>query len=265
MLRRDTRFEARRAAERPPGGGGRSRRIEMIQYEEDVPLVDHKGRSKPLYKASRPKPASWRPSRFTRLILGLFPGVRAMALADMKNGLFYALPGIAVAVTAVLLFNAWAKSYETFQVLAMKEKWLLYHAAALLGAVLLFELLRMLAALDENIRGPSAPRALAALFVPSLAVLYAAPKVVSFWPRLVEAAALASGVLLLGALPAAVWSIGMAFARSPRAEKILRWTCVGIGAVGFLAAGVVFATMGDTVAAALTRRGFEVLPALLLG
>lgn len=261
MLRRDQRFEPRRAAK---SGGGGGRRIELIDYEEDVPLVDHKGRSRPLYKASRPKPGTtWRPSRLTRLLLGVFPGVRAMALSDVKSGIVYTLPGIAVAVTAVLLFNAWSKSYDTFQLLAMQERWLLLHAAAILGAVLVFELLRMLAALDENIRGPRAPRVLAALFIPSLAVLYAAPKLVTFWPRLVEAAALASVVLLLGALPAAVWSIGMAFVRSPQAEKILGWTCAALGAVGFVAAGAGVSTMSATVAAALGRFGFEILPALL--
>lgn len=263
MLHRDRKLTALFAAEpRGGGGGGRRRRLELIDYEEDLPLVDHKGRSRPMYKASSPKPASWRPSRFTRLLLGTFPGVRTMALFNAKSGLLYLLLGIGAAVSAVLLFDAWSRSYLTFENLAMEPRWLLLHVAALLGAIFLFEILRLLSAIDESLRGPVAPRALAALLIPSLAVLYAAPKVVTFWPRLVESSFCAALVIVAGALPAAIWSIGMAFVRAPDSERRLGWACATLAAfsVGGLAAAAM--SMPPDVWSTLRAQGFEVLPAL---
>ena len=241
----------------------KKRRLEMIDYGSDEPMVDHKGRSRPLYKASSPKPATWRPSKLTRFLLGGFPGVRAMALVDVKQGALYCVLGIASAVAAVMLWVDWSRTFDNFTTFRIQPRWLLLHAAAILGAVALFELLRLLSALDEKIRGPAAPRVLAAFLVPSLAVIYATPRLVAYYPRLVEAAFCAAVVLATGALPATVWSIGMAFVRSPVAQKRLGIACLAVAVIAVAClAGAVFG-LGTGAQATLRANGFELLPSLI--
>lgn len=235
----------------------------MIDYGSDEPLVDHKGRSKPLYKASRPRPAAWRPSRLTKFALGFFPGVRTMALIDVKAGALYCVLGIAAAVAAVMLWVDWSRTFDNFATFRIQPQWLLVHAAAILGAIVLFEILRLLSALDEKIRGPAAPRVLAAFLLPSLAVLYATPKLVGYYPRVVEAFFCTAVVLTAGALPAAVWSIGMAFVRSPQGQRRLGYASAALALLSLGGLAALYFGLGPSVQETLRANGFELLPSLI--
>src|SRR5262249_41979635 len=53
-------------------------KIERIDYDLEDPLIDHKGRSRPLYKPRSKRPNVWKPSKPVRVLLGLFPGARVM-------------------------------------------------------------------------------------------------------------------------------------------------------------------------------------------
>src|SRR5688572_463043 len=90
-------------------------RIEPIDHGDD-PLIDHKGRSKPLYKRRSKRPprpsARWRPGAFSKLMLGVFPGVRLMALESVPDGLPYAIIGTLALIASVLLATRLGVTFE---------------------------------------------------------------------------------------------------------------------------------------------------------
>jgi hypothetical protein len=157
----------------------------------------------------------------------------------------------------------WSRTFDNLTTFRIQPRWLLLHAAAIVGAIGLFELLRLLSAIDEKIRGPIAPRVLASFLIPSLAILYATPKILTYYPRLVEAFFGTALVLAAGAVPAAVWSIGIAFVRSPSAQRKLGYACVGLVVVCVAALAVAVFGLGAATQATLRASGFELLPSLI--
>ena len=178
------------------------RRLELIHYPEGEDLVDHKGRSKPLYKPSSPRPSEWRPERIARLLLGLFPGLRLMVTKSVPAGLPYALLGLLTGLGALLVVLNWSVAAETIRQLHIRPQWILIRAGAVLLLVAVYELLRMGAALEEKPRGPRIPRVLAMAALPAFVVVLGAPSFMDLAPRLLESAWFGALVLAFGALPA---------------------------------------------------------------
>ncbi len=176
----------------------------MIEYPEGEDLVDHKGRSKPIYKPSSPRPAEWRPGPWARWTMGLFPGLRLMATKNVPAGLPYAILGLLTSLGALLVVLNWSTAMDTIQQLRIQPRWILLRAGAVLLMVGVYELLRMASSLEEAPRGPRVPRVLAAFVLPSFLVVLAVPAFLYIAPQWLEAAWVAALVIGFGALPAAV-------------------------------------------------------------
>ncbi len=177
----------------------------MIDYPEDAALVDHKGRTKPIYKPQTPRPQAWRPSHGMRLLMGLVPGVRLLALQSLALGLVYVVPGLVTLLLGIFMMLYWSASSERLALLQGEPRWLLVQAAGILGAALVYELLRAAAALEERVKAPKGPRILGALVIPGWVAVLGAPSLVSLAPPLVEATFFAGLILAMGGAPGALW------------------------------------------------------------
>jgi hypothetical protein len=241
--------------------------LELIDHGDD-PLVDHKGRSKPLYKrrTKRPPrpPARWRPGNFSRLLLGTFPGARLMVMESVPDGLPYAIVGTIALIAGVLLATRLSVTFETLRILAIKQYWFLIHCTALLVTVFVYELARLGSSLEERNDSPKAARAAASLLLPAGLIGAAAPGLIPLHPPLVEATWLAAMVLLLGALPAALrclFDFSKLF-ETPRSKMLA-------GMAAALLLGISLATVlgiddaRRAIASAAASAGFEILPRLL--
>lgn len=227
---------------------------------------DHRGRARPLFATAADQVTSWRPSRVTRILLGLVPGVRVMALSAPIAGLPYLILGLGAVVLGVLLTLQWGIARESLQTLRIREIWLLTHAAAIFVAVAVYELLRFGAALEERYYGSRAARLLAAGLLPALVVLVGAPAVVGLWPQLVEALWFAAVILALGAAPAAIWSAGEGYLLSP--ERLRTFQLATLGFFVVVLGGAALLVFGaEGVRAQLARdassAGFVLLPRIL--
>lgn len=254
----------------PPGTvdlkrGGHGRRLQMIDYPDDEPLIDHKGRSKPLYKpqTQRPQDAAWRPSRPVKLLLGLFPGLRLLALVNVKEGLVYLLLGILSLIGGVMLASRWASNIDRVQHLQLRRELLLGHAAMIAAIVLVFELLRLAGTLAEPNRGPRLPRVVATLLIPSAFVLWGSVELIGLWPRLVEPVFFTALLLTAGSVPGALWCLFDGGSRDEDQQRLLRRISGGLVALA-LGAGVAVVLSGaEPLAEAAQHRGFALLPQLL--
>lgn len=245
---------------------GKKRKIEVIEYGEE-PVIDHKGRSRPLYKPRSPRPQQprrWRPGPIAKAFLGLYPGARLIATVGLREGLPYAILGLIALIVSALLATRFDLTFDTLRALRIKQEVALVHAGALVVAVVTFELLRLGSTFEERSDKPRSARALAAFLLPAGLITFAAPKLISLYPRLVEAIWFASAVLFLGALPASlrcVFDFGRLF-ESRRAKAI-----GGVfGALLLGAAGAAIVGAADTrrtLANAAAAAGFEILPKLL--
>src|SRR5207237_315003 len=90
-------------------------KLEMIPYDPEESLIDHKGRSKPLYKPRTPRPDVWKPSKPVRILLGLFPGTRVMALESAKLGAPYAVFGLLSLLGALFMMIGWTRTEATLR------------------------------------------------------------------------------------------------------------------------------------------------------
>src|SRR5207248_3140444 len=130
----------------PPTKGASPRRgskpLQMIDYGPDEQLVDHKGRSKPLYKPRSPKPASWKPSKPVRMLLGLIPGVRLMIAEGVREGAPYAVFGVLALVTALFLIIGIPRTVTNMHALLMDGRWILAQAAGIVMLLFVYEILR---------------------------------------------------------------------------------------------------------------------------
>jgi hypothetical protein len=238
------------------------RKLEMIDYG-DEPLVDHKGRTRPLYKARSPRPSAhrrYRPGPFANLLLGLFPGARLIASDGLWAGLPYTIAGLLGLIVAVVLATRFPITSETLRILRIKPELALVHAGALLLGVVIYEVARMGSAIEERSNSPRAARFMAALAIPAAMVTFGAPRLVGLYPRFVEALWFASAVVLVGSIPAA---FRCAFDLR-RKNAVIVFALVVIAAIG----GVVTIAMlpppaRAALAATAAAYGFEILPKLL--
>ncbi len=235
---------------------------------DDVPF-DHRGRARPMYATAVPQASStWRPGRLARLTLGLFPGVRVMAVSSAVAGIPYLLLGVAAVALGTLLFLDWDIANTNIRTFHIKKLFLLVHWGAIVLAVLVFELLRFASALEEKYYGTRAPRLLAALLMPAIIVLVGSPRVTYMWPQLMESVWLTAAVVAIGAVPAAIWSAAEGFLMST--DRLRRFQIVVVAGMGLTVGGglgVIFA-VANVRAAALawtSNAGFEILPRLLGG
>ncbi|MCB9655526.1 MAG: hypothetical protein H6729_15500 [Deltaproteobacteria bacterium] len=243
------------------------RGIELLPLASDEePILDHKGRSRPLYRRRTiARPQVWRPTHTQRVLLGALPGLRLIVLGESARGALYAGFG-ALCLLATLYFGMrWASNVAGIGRLLIDERFALVHAGTLVLLVLGFELTRLGAALEEHTRGPRTPRFLATLFLPALLVTVGAPRLVHAWPRLVEASWMTGLVIALGTLPAAFWCM----IRSPERPKPLArlWTYPLTMAVAIaIFVGVLWAIpeARNAVVGFAQAQGFKLLPALLI-
>lgn len=248
------------------GAKRKGKNLELIDYAPDEPLVDHKGRSKPMYKARSPRPASWRPSKVIRLFLGLFPGTRVMALETVAQGWPYTVLGVLAIVPAIFLMLHMKTSAQSMATLAIDPQWLLLQALAVLVLFCVFELLRLGSFFEERIKGPRVPRILATFTVPAALVLIGAPEVVRLAPRLVEAAWCASLVLMLGGLAGTAWCVLEGSLEDDEGQRSFRIAGIALIAVAVVA-GVLTGVLSPSTMIALgawtKTLGFSIVPALL--
>ncbi len=259
------RYHPGSVAVRGPRRGRQS--LELVDHG-DEPLIDHKGRTKPLYKRRTKRPPRsqkrWRPGAFTKLLLGTFPGARLIVLESVNGGLPYAIVGLLALIATVFLATRVGVTMESLRILAIEPYWFLIHAAALVVAVAIYELARMGASLEERTDKPRAARAAAALVLPTLLITIGAPKLVPLHPRLVEATWLGATVLLLGVLPATircVFDFGRLF-ETPRARLLAGLACALIVGIA-LATALGIDDARRAIASAAASAGFEILPKLL--
>ncbi|MCK6549062.1 hypothetical protein L6R52_24675 [Myxococcota bacterium] len=242
--------------------------LKLIDYANDEPLVDHKGRSRPMYEPRTPRPRSWRPSRPIRLLLGLMPGTRVMALESPRDGLPYLVLGLLALLPALFLVIGWPRTVAQLHSLAFDDRWMLAHAALVVVLLVVFEGLRLASFFEEHTGSLKAPRVLAALLLPSIAIAWKAPELVGIWPQLVEASWFASIVLAIGGLAGTVWCVGDGTLSTPRSRMVFR--IVGLVVlIAAIAAVVVTEPFGEatlrSLAAYARASGFRTLPGLLGG
>jgi hypothetical protein len=249
-----------------PAGKKRGKNLELIDYSPDEPLVDHKGRSKPMYKARSPRPASWRPSKVIRLLLGLFPGTRLMALETVAQGWPYTLLGLLAIVPAVFLILNMKASALLLENLAIDPVWLLAQAAAVLGLFVVFEVLRLGSFFEEPSKGPRVPRILAAFTLPAALLLVGAPEIVRLSPRLVEASWCAALILLIGGFAGTAWCALEGTVESTEGQKSFRIAgiaIIAVAAVGGVLTGVLSPSTIIALGTWTKSLGFTVVPSLL--
>lgn len=231
-------------------------------FSLEDPVIDHKGRSKPLYKPRTPRPKTWKPSKATTFALGVFPGARIMATASFREGSMYTALALAVVVLFSFLAIGWSQTVGALRALQIDDRWILLHAGLIVGLVALFELLRLGSFLEERRVAARGSRVLASLFLPSCAVLLLAPELAATWPRFVEATWCAAAVLASGGLAGMVWCSGEGSLSTPLARTKFR-----VAGISFLALVVILGWMTGALgashfreAAAVARgRGFAVV------
>ncbi len=229
-------------------------------------VMNHKGRSQPLYTPRRPRPTRWRPSPTTRVLLGLFPGLRLMAVRKVGAGLPEAILGIVAASSVLFMVVRWPRFVTTLNQLRIDERWLLLYAAMALGSVVVFEALRLACDFAEKPKDPKIPRTIASFVLPALAAIVGIPPIVVLAPRALESLWFAGWVLFLGALPAAVWTTLKGSLKSPATQRNFRiagLVTLATLAVVLATAGVASSKSRHQLASAADALGFEVLPDLL--
>lgn len=261
-------FKAQKAVgpKRTDAPSGRPARLELIEYGPDEQLIDHKGRSKPMYKPRSPRPDTWRPGRAVRMLLGLFPGVRVMALSSARDGAPYAALGLLSLVAGLFLMVGLPSTSSTIDTLLIDPRWTLVHAAAVVVLFVVYETLRLASCFEERTSALRAPRILAALFIPSLITLVFGPLLMPIWPRLVEAAWFSALVLALGATAGMIWTAFEGTLDDDRMRRTFR--TAGLTALVALVivaiASESFSGAALKMLASLARlQGFRALPAVL--
>jgi hypothetical protein len=249
-----------------PRPGAKPRALEMIDYAPDEPLIDHKGRSKPLYKPRTPKPNSWRPRRPIRLLLGLFPGARVMALESTREGVPYAIFGLLTLLATILLVIGYGRTIATVHQLMIDDRALLVYAGAICAMLIVYEILRLASFFEEHPQSVRGPRVLAALLSPALMIIVFGPDLIGIWPQTIELGWFASVVVAVGALGSSIWCALDGTLSSPRARLWFR--LVGVVAIVLLVAGAVLTdTFGPSslraVASFASGQGFRTLPEIL--
>lgn len=191
-----------------------------------------------------------------------------MAVSSAVAGIPYLVLGVAAVALGALLFLDWEIANANIRTFHIKKLFLLIHWAAIVLAVLVFELLRFAAALEEKYYGTRAPRLLAALLVPAMAVVIGSPRLIYMWPQLMEAVWLTAVVVAIGAVPAAIWSAAEGFLMS--IDRLRRFQIAVLAGLVITVGGGLGLILGiaSVRGAALvwaTEAGFQILPRLLAG
>jgi hypothetical protein len=187
-----------------------------------------------------------------------------MVLESVPDGLPYAIVGFIALLASVFLATRLGVTFETLRIYAIEQRWFLVHHAALLAAVLVYELARLGSSLEERTDKPKAARTAAALLIPAALIAFMAPKLIALHPRLVEATWLAAVIILLGTLPAALrclFDFGQLL-ETPRAKMIASLVAALLLGVG-LATALGIDDARRAIASAAASAGFEILPRLL--
>lgn len=247
------------APERRPPGPSRS---------TDSASASRSGRARPVYTPRSPPPGRWRPSRLARVVLGLVPGVRMMALDDARRGLPLAIFGLALALAFGILLTGWEARVHALERLRIVPKLALLDALCIVLIGIAYEALRLTASLEERRRSPWSPRIVAAPFFPALLVVLGAPSILHLSPRWLEALWWAALVAAVGSSPALVWCTfeDRLLTRRARRRLLLAWM-VAAFSVGAAVAGplALSAELRARMAAEAQMRGFQLLPRLLDG
>ncbi|MEL6189681.1 MAG: hypothetical protein AAFU79_34090, partial [Myxococcota bacterium] len=144
----------------------------------------------------------------------------------------------------------------------------LFDAACLVLLAMAYEALRLASTLDERLRQPRSPRAIAALFLPAAVALAVIPGVVRHAPRLLEAAFSASLVLTLGASAAVVWCTAEDYVVTGEGRRrlVLAWAGAMLAAVVVVVGiGLFVPDAADRWADRARDVGFELIPRVLAG
>ncbi|NJK88963.1 MAG: hypothetical protein HC923_05845 [Myxococcales bacterium] len=168
---------------------------------EDTAPVDHRGRSRPLYSprsGARPPTVS----RWTRLVYGIFPGLRTMAFESFSRGVPFAVLGLLTLSFGVFLATSLEVTADVIERIAASPKLELAQWGLILATVLAFEVLRFGSSGVERVRGPRAPRWLSMLFLPSLVLAIESLLASHLWPSLCQATFFGAVIVFLGAVPA---------------------------------------------------------------
>lgn len=197
--------------------------------------IDHRGRSRPLYtpRSKTPRPQALKGR--DKLIYGLFPGLRVMATEGFSAGGPVAGLALLVIGVGIFLFTSLDVTLEVLKRVDARPEVALIQIGLWVLAVTVFELLRLGSSGFERSRGPRAPRALATVLLPALALGYASMTSASLAPRLTEATFVTAFVLALGSLPAAVYcAIEVLMAPSEARRRAERGWVGAAGAVSGL-------------------------------
>lgn len=188
--------------------------------------------SRSKYETPGSPPDRWRPSRLTKMLLGIVPGVRTMALEDARRGLPFAVLGLLLALAFLLIATSWDARQGSLMELRLVQSLELFDGLCLLLIVLAYEGLRLVSALEERTRRPWAPRVVAAPFLPALLVVVLGPDLVHHWPRGLEALWWAAIVLLIGSSPALAFCLleDQLITKESRKRWVLGWAS-GLGAL----------------------------------
>lgn len=227
---------------------------------DDVP-VDHRGRSRPLYQRRSKVPQPMRVARWARLAYGLFPGLRLIAMEDPRAGAPMAGLGLLTLSLAVFLTTRWDVVQEMLRRIGADPALQLVHAGLIGLMILSFECLRLGSAFLDRARADIAPRAMAALWIPSLAALLSAPATGPLAPALVEPALAAAAVLWVGVTPPALYCIvDVLLPPSATRRQVERYGPPAVAAAVLLGLGYLLLAPHPEWSAALEGYGFTVLP-----
>jgi hypothetical protein len=257
----------------PPTSGAKSADLGASAVPlgpDGEPLIDHRGRSRPLYKARRPKPAArWKPPWALDVLLGLVPGARMMVHGEVARGIVFTVVGLVTLVPAIVVMASWARRTRELELLAIAPRWMLVPFVVLVATVLAFEGLRLASELDRLKRSVTASRVIGSLLVPSLAVLFFGPRVVAHAQSVVEPMWFGALVTAASATAAGLWSTLHERGDSGDAGPDRRVLIAGaVGIVVLVAVLVVSLASGSTLpmlASASADAGFVWLPSLLGG
>jgi hypothetical protein len=202
----------------------------------------------------------------TRWLLGIVPGVRAMALDDVRRGWPYAVAGLAVALAFALVATGWSSNRAVLPRLRVARALELVDAACLVALAVAYEGLRLASALEERRRRPAAPRVVACPFIPAVLVAWMLPGLVHHAPDLLEPTWWASLVLGVGSSGATLWCLfeDALHTRLARRRLVIGWAAGWASVLAVLAfSSVLLPDVASTWAARAEAAGFRLLPVVL--
>lgn len=152
------------------------------------PLIDHRGRSKPLYKPKRPRPESFRPSPWLTVVLDFIPGAWFITKKNkIVVGLSYLLAGVLALIPGIVALTGFHRMVGMVERLGFREYWILAYALIPLASASAFETLRLLALRGRRRKEPQPyARLLSALFLPSLLLVIGLPGIIDVEPAILR-------------------------------------------------------------------------------